>query len=151
MSVKTTERGSGSSVDSARRLFSDELRRYRRARGFTQEQLGNLINYAGATVGMIEKLQRNPTLAFTERCDRVLETGGALSRLLPLSREAYPSWFRPFVEMEAATTDARWYVRDSKDPQGGLLAVAPEAWRAFVCSVRRRCDLGELGLAEEHP
>lgn len=51
---------------------------------------------------MVEKLQRNPTPGFTELCDRVLETGGALTRLLPLlHREAYPSWFRPFVEMEA--------------------------------------------------
>ncbi len=89
-------------MDSARRLFSDELRRYRHERGLTQGQLGGLINYSGATVGMVEKLQRHPTLAFTELCDQVLDTGGALTRLLPLlSREAYPSWFRPFVEMES--------------------------------------------------
>lgn len=92
-------------VDSARRLFADELRRYRALRGLTQEQLAAAINYSTAAVGMVEKLQRNPTPGFTERCDTVLQTDGALARLLPLlSREAYPSWFRPFVQMESEAT-----------------------------------------------
>ncbi|MGA8116293.1 MAG: helix-turn-helix transcriptional regulator [Actinocatenispora sp.] len=89
-------------AESTRRFFADELRRLRHERGLTQEQLAQRISYSTGTVSMIEKLQRNPTPGFTEKCDEVLETGGALTRLLPLlSREAYPSWFRPFVKLEA--------------------------------------------------
>jgi hypothetical protein len=51
---------------------------------------------------MVETLQRHPTPDFTQRCDAVLSAGGALTRLLPmLVREAYPTWFRSFVALEA--------------------------------------------------
>ncbi len=39
--------------------------------------------------------------------------------------------------VEVAGTDVAWFVRDSKDPQGGVLAVAPEAWTAFLAVVTR--------------
>jgi transcriptional regulator with XRE-family HTH domain len=91
--------------DAAHRLYAAELRRWRQERGVTQERLAALTHYSAALVGMVEKLQRNPTREFTSRCDDVLRTGGALSRLLPLlAAESYPSWFRPFVEMEAEAT-----------------------------------------------
>lgn len=38
--------------------------------------------------------------------------------------------------VEVATNDAHWYVRDSKAPHDGHLAVAPEAWQAFVALVK---------------
>jgi transcriptional regulator with XRE-family HTH domain len=91
--------------DAAHRLYAAELRRWRQERGVTQERLAALTHYSAALVGMVEKLQRNPTREFTSRCDDVLATGGALARLLPLlAAESYPSWFRPFVEMEAEAT-----------------------------------------------
>ncbi|MEV0843711.1 helix-turn-helix transcriptional regulator [Actinocatenispora sera] len=91
--------------DAAHRLYAAELRRWRQERGVTQERLAALTHYSAALVGMVEKLQRNPTREFTSRCDDVLRTGGALARLLPLlAAESYPSWFRPFVEMEAEAT-----------------------------------------------
>jgi transcriptional regulator with XRE-family HTH domain len=91
--------------DAAHRLYAAELRRWRQERGITQERLAALTHYSAALVGMVEKLQRNPTREFTSRCDDVLATGGALARLLPLlAAESYPSWFRPFVEMEAEAT-----------------------------------------------
>ncbi|GIL29526.1 DUF397 domain-containing protein [Actinocatenispora comari] len=34
--------------------------------------------------------------------------------------------------VEVAGGGAAWYVRDSKNPTGGMLSVAPEAWRAFL-------------------
>ncbi len=37
--------------------------------------------------------------------------------------------------VEVATTEAAWFVRDSKDPQGGVLTVAPGAWHAFLALV----------------
>ncbi len=71
----------------------------------TQEELAQQVFCSGALVSMIETGKRAPNKDFTRRCDEVLATGGALMRLWPLlTREAYPSWFRPFVEMEAAAT-----------------------------------------------
>jgi hypothetical protein len=38
--------------------------------------------------------------------------------------------------VEVAADDAHWYVRDSKAPHDGYLAVASESWNAFVSLVR---------------
>lgn len=89
-------------ADSALTLYGSELRRLRTERGLTQDQLAVAISYSTTLIGMVENARRNPNPDFTHRCDDVLRTGGALNRLLPLiAREAYPSWFRPFVDMEA--------------------------------------------------
>jgi hypothetical protein len=47
---------------------------------------------------------------FIERCDRILNIGGALMRVWPLlSQAAHPSWFRPWVEIEReAATLKNW-------------------------------------------
>lgn len=37
--------------------------------------------------------------------------------------------------VEVAGTGSDWYVRDSKNPTGGVLGVGPEAWRAFLAEV----------------
>ncbi|MEV0841240.1 helix-turn-helix transcriptional regulator [Actinocatenispora sera] len=70
-----------------------------------QEELAQRVYCSSGRVSMIETGRRSPNKDFTKRCDEVLGTGGALMRLWPLlTREAYPSWFRPFVEMEATAT-----------------------------------------------
>lgn len=38
--------------------------------------------------------------------------------------------------VEVAATDTDWYVRDSKNPHAGYLAVTAEGWRSFVRAVR---------------
>jgi len=38
--------------------------------------------------------------------------------------------------VEVAATDDRWYVRDSKDPDGGMLRVGTAAWRAFLADIQ---------------
>ncbi|MGA8114791.1 MAG: DUF5753 domain-containing protein [Actinocatenispora sp.] len=92
----------GKPPETLQEYFVLELRRLRRARSLSQSQLAERINYSPGLVGMVETLQRHPTADFTKRCHDVLETGGALSRLLPLmDREAYPSWFRSYVTLEA--------------------------------------------------
>ncbi|MEV8630378.1 helix-turn-helix transcriptional regulator [Streptosporangium sp. NPDC051023] len=91
-------------------FFGAEVRRYRAEKGWSQEKLGEQINYSIALVGMIETAKRVPSRDFTARCDEALETGGALTRLWPLlSREAYPTWFRPFVELEREATSLKGY------------------------------------------
>lgn len=93
---------------SALELFSDELRRARTRAGLSQEQLGELINYSGSLVGMIETGKRPPSLDFVQRCDSALRTEGLLERLYPLvAREVYESWFRPWVDLEATAVMLR--------------------------------------------
>jgi uncharacterized protein DUF397 len=38
--------------------------------------------------------------------------------------------------VEVATADGVWYVRDSKNPDGGTLSVHSGQWQAFVAEVR---------------
>lgn len=39
--------------------------------------------------------------------------------------------------VEVATARARVFVRDSKDPDGGMLTVSPAEWRTFLADVGR--------------
>lgn len=86
---------------SALAYFGSELRRYRVAADLTQERLGEIVNYSGALVGLVETAKRTPTRDFAERCDVALGTDGVLSRLWPLvNRSNVPTWFRNYVELE---------------------------------------------------
>jgi hypothetical protein len=40
--------------------------------------------------------------------------------------------------VEVATAGTRWYVRDSKNPDGGVLRVDAAQWSAFLSLVRHR-------------
>lgn len=85
--------------------FGSELRRLRTAADLSQGRLGEIINYTGALVGLIETAKRTPSRDFAERCDAALDTDGALSRLWPLvNRGNFPSWFRGYVELESSAT-----------------------------------------------
>lgn len=93
---------------SALGLFAVELRHARAARGLTQEALAEKIAYSPSLVGMIETGRRIPTLDLAQRCDDALETSGVLTRMHRLvATEAYPSWFRPWVELEKAAASLR--------------------------------------------
>ncbi len=92
----------GKPPETLQEYFVLELRRLRRGSGLSQTQLAERIKYSAGLVSMVETLQRHPTPDFTKRCDDALSTGGTLSRLLPmLAREAYPTWFRSYVALEA--------------------------------------------------
>jgi len=98
------------SKDSALGMFAAELRAARTARGLTQDALADKIAYSGSLVAMIETSRRLPTLDVAQRCDEALETGGTLTRMHRLvASEAYPAWFRPFVELEKAAASLRWW------------------------------------------
>jgi len=70
--------------ESARAFFGAELRHWRSLRNYSQDELGNLTLNSGDTISKVEKASRWPTEQLAQRCDMVLETGGALKRLLPL-------------------------------------------------------------------
>lgn len=82
-------------------FFGAELRRHRTAAGMSQDDLGHAISYSGALVGRVEMAERMPSQDFADRCDEALNTGGFFSRFRNLvKREAFPSWFGPFIEYE---------------------------------------------------
>ncbi|MEU3015984.1 MULTISPECIES: helix-turn-helix transcriptional regulator [unclassified Nocardiopsis] len=97
----------------ALRYYATELKRHREAAGLTQAQLADLIPYSKSMISMVETAKRSPletregdraTSKFTEYCDEVLHTGGALARILPLlerSNDVYKSWFRPYAALES--------------------------------------------------
>jgi transcriptional regulator with XRE-family HTH domain len=95
---------------SATAMFSEELRRARATAGLTQDQLADKIAYSNSLVACVETGRRAPSADFATRADDALGTGGLLSRLQPFVRsEAYPAWFRDWVEMEREATTLRWF------------------------------------------
>jgi transcriptional regulator with XRE-family HTH domain len=82
-------------------FFGAELRRHRVAAGMSQDDLGQAISFSGALVGRVEMAGRMPSQDFAVRCDEALGTGGFFGRFRDLvKREAFPTWFGPFVEYE---------------------------------------------------
>jgi transcriptional regulator with XRE-family HTH domain len=95
---------------SAMSMFSEELRRARARAGLTQDQLADKIGYSPSLVAHVETGTRAPSADFARHADEALDTGGLLSRLQPLVRsEAYPAWFRDWVEIEREATTLRWF------------------------------------------
>ncbi|HEV2638159.1 MAG TPA: helix-turn-helix transcriptional regulator [Actinocrinis sp.] len=123
--------------------FGSELRRYRTAADLSQGRLGEIINYTGALVGLVETAKRTPSRDFAERCDDALNTDGALGRLWPLvNRGNFPSWFRGYVELEATATSIATFEVQAVP---GLLQTADYA-RA-VLSAGRPGDVEEKVIA----
>src|ERR1700735_2736457 len=91
-------------------LFSEEVRRPRSAAGLTQDQLAERVGYSPSLVPHVEPGSRAPSLDFARRGDEALSTGGLLARLQPFVRsEAYPAWFRDWVEVEREAVSLRWF------------------------------------------
>jgi transcriptional regulator with XRE-family HTH domain len=93
---------------SAASLFQAELRQARCGAGLSQEQLASKIAYSGSLVAMVETGRRVPTRDFAVRCDEALAADGRFTRIWTLvSREATPSWFREWVEIEHEAVSLR--------------------------------------------
>ncbi|MBG0816013.1 helix-turn-helix transcriptional regulator [Planomonospora sp. ID82291] len=89
-------------------LFGFELRRHRKARGWSQMRLSRAVSYSVGTISMIETARRSPTEDFARHCDEVLEAEGALMRLWPMVNHASaPPWFRPWLDVEATAEALR--------------------------------------------
>ncbi|MFG2103781.1 Scr1 family TA system antitoxin-like transcriptional regulator [Micromonospora echinaurantiaca] len=91
-------------------FLGGELRRARRDRGLSQEDLAQRINYSPSLVGMVEIGHRTPSQDFVGRVDAALESGGFFERLLALVRaDAAPPWLREWIQVEAEATLIRWF------------------------------------------
>lgn len=120
--------------------FGSELRRLRIRAGLSQERLGEIVNYTGALVGLVEVAKRSPSRDFAERCDGALGGEGVLTRLWPLvSRSGLPGWFQDYAELEARATEIRTY---QAQVVHGLLQT--EAYARAVLRPARPGDLDGL-------
>jgi transcriptional regulator with XRE-family HTH domain len=91
-------------------LFAEELKLARAGVRRSQEQLADEIGYSASLVAKIETCRGVPTLDFARRCDEALGTGGTLARIHKfLGKAPFPSWFRPFVDYEAAAKSLRLF------------------------------------------
>lgn len=91
-------------------LFAEELKIGRASAGVSQEQLADTIGYSASLVAKIETCRGVPTLDFAARCDEALGGAGALARMHKfLAKAPFPSWFRPFVDYEAAAKSLRLF------------------------------------------
>jgi len=91
-------------------IWGRELRHYRVAAGLTQPQLAEQIHFSVSTVSAVETGAMPASLEFAIQCDRVLNTGGALVRLLDWRKaERFPSWFGKWHQTEQEATSLLWY------------------------------------------
>jgi transcriptional regulator with XRE-family HTH domain len=89
-------------VSTAVENFADELRAWRERLGWSQAQLGAGMGYSGSHVSSVETMSRTATYEFAKKADEALGTPGTFVRLHKrITKEAFPSWFTPFVDFEA--------------------------------------------------
>ncbi|MEV5414014.1 helix-turn-helix transcriptional regulator [Thermopolyspora sp. NPDC052614] len=91
-------------------IWGRELRHYRLAAGLTQSQLAERIHFSLSTVSAAETGANPATLEFATQCDKALDTGGALVRLLDWRKaERFPAWFGKWHQIEQEAITLRWY------------------------------------------
>ncbi|MGH3933332.1 MAG: helix-turn-helix domain-containing protein, partial [Pseudonocardiaceae bacterium] len=119
--------------ESALHFFGAELRHWRTVRELSQTALGLLTHDSGALISKIEKGERFPTLAFAQRMDEALVTGGVLERLWPQLKQerahncALASDPIPSGECLPADLGLLWL-----DTAAATVEVVGKLWRADV-------------------
>ena len=92
------------------RYFGQQVRRARRAAGWTLAEFGQRIGYDPGQISRIENGRRPPTELFAQMCDRAFpDRDGWFSEFYAESRTwiATPPWFRSWVEHEQQATTLR--------------------------------------------
>jgi DNA-binding XRE family transcriptional regulator len=92
------------------RYFGRQVRRARRAAGWTLAEFGQRIGYDPGQISRIENGRRPPTELFARMCDQAFpEHDGWFSEFYAESRAwiATPPWFRSWVEHEQRATILR--------------------------------------------
>ncbi|MGW3073379.1 helix-turn-helix domain-containing protein [Kitasatospora sp. NPDC001132] len=87
-----------------------QLRRFRRARGLTQVELGRRTNYSDSLISMIENGDRPAPLNLVRRCDRELDTCEALELLYWTAKSStLIGGFLAYIEHERKATALKIY------------------------------------------
>ena len=92
------------------RYFGRQVRRARRAAGWTLAEFGQRIGYDPGQISRIENGRRPPTELFAQMCDRAFpDRDGWFSEFYAESRTwiATPPWFRSWVEHEQQAATLR--------------------------------------------
>ncbi len=63
--------------EKGKKLLADNIKRYRKERGLTQEQLGGMVGLSGVAIMRYEKAQREAKLEIIESIATALEVTGA--------------------------------------------------------------------------
>ncbi|MFJ4921066.1 Scr1 family TA system antitoxin-like transcriptional regulator [Streptomyces sp. NPDC088725] len=120
-------------TDSVLAFYASDLRRKREAAGMSQRALAKAALMAPSLLNKIEAAKRLPTRELSELVDDMFGTVDHFGRLWPLViKYAYPTWFRPYVELEEAATKIRSF---EAQVVPGLLQT--EAYARAVFSARR--------------
>ncbi|MGH3167632.1 MAG: helix-turn-helix domain-containing protein, partial [Trebonia sp.] len=107
----------------ALRLFADEMKAHRIARGWTQAELAAEVHYSEGLIGQVEALYKAPSKALARELDRVFETAGytpdtadgpgglgTFGRIeLRIGSMPFPPAFRSFTPHEARATALRMF------------------------------------------
>ena len=117
------------------RYFGQQVRRARRAAGWTLTEFGQRIGYDPGQISRIENGKRPPTELFAQMCDRAFPArDGWFSEFYAESRTwiATPPWFRSWIEHEQHATVLRiWQLGvvsgllQTEDYARAILAVNP--------------------------
>src|SRR5882757_2152764 len=109
MSVEIEDTDPADPATSPLRHFGREVKLERERLGMSRTDLGKQAHCGYSLVAKIEAGERMPALDVAQACDRAFpESNGRFGRLWPLViKHAYPSWFRPFVAMEAVAAAIR--------------------------------------------
>ncbi|MCZ4121373.1 helix-turn-helix domain-containing protein [Streptomyces sp. H39-S7] len=113
------------------RYFAELLRRFRKSRGLTQAQLGELVHVSDSYVSAIETCERIPSPEFIAAADEALEADGLLALATEhLAHDRYPAFFKDFAKLEADALSVSSY---STHMLNGLLQTEDYA-RAVISS-----------------
>ncbi|WP_181727300.1 helix-turn-helix transcriptional regulator [Streptomyces sp. PT12] len=86
--------------------FGGEVKRARLARKLSQLQFAEGTGYSQGHISNVESGRKIPSAEFARRCDHVLGTHGMFERLRArLLEKGHPTWFRPFVKLEASAVE----------------------------------------------
>jgi transcriptional regulator with XRE-family HTH domain len=95
-------------AESVLAFFSEELRRHRARRGWSQAQTAKAALSTQSMISKVEAAKLVPSEILAAGLDKAFETDGIFSRLHPLvMRYSYPSWFLPFLDLEQEATAIR--------------------------------------------
>lgn len=133
------------------------MARIRTKLGLSQERLAKLAHTTQSMISKVEAAKRVASEDLTRDLDIALKTDGHFARLYPLViRDAYPSWFLPFVELEQDAVSIRSFenqvipglLQTEEYARSMLLAVRPDNLDDLVAARMTRQEIFER---EERP
>ncbi|MBZ4322869.1 helix-turn-helix domain-containing protein [Streptomyces huiliensis] len=90
--------------------FGEKIRLLRKARGWTQIQLGDVVRLSGSRIAQFERAEDVPPRDITVLLDRELRAGNLLLELHPfLKRPPHKKWFDDISEIEAEAQKIQTY------------------------------------------